>query len=308
MPKSRPAPHRLLFATDLHGSTAVFRKLLEAPAAYGVEALVCGGDVAGRRLYPIVKGVNGRHVLHDGDGARELEGHAALADARAALEASGGYPVTLSESAYSWLESDPAAGAALYGAAVRARIEEWIALAEDRLGGSGVRCYVTGGNDDTDELLQPLVDAGSDTVIAAEGRIVEVLGQPMMSVGWSHPTPCDSPRETSEEQLGRMLAAAIAQLDDPAQAIFNLHAPPKNSRLDSVPATPAAGSSAVAAAIRQHQPLLGLHGHIHGSPGIRRIGRTVCINPGSEYRHGALFGAIVTLTRGRVVEYQLMRG
>jgi Icc-related predicted phosphoesterase len=315
MPKSRPTSHRLLFATDLHGSTAVFRKLLDAPAAYGVDAIVCGGDIAGRRLYPIVKGVNGRHVLHDGASRRELDGHAALADARAALEASGGYPVTLTESAYSRLEEDPAAGAALHTTAVRARIEEWIALAEDRLGGSGVRCYVTGGNEDTDEMLQPLLDAGGDTVVAAERRIVEVLGQPMMSLGWSHPTPCDSPRETSEEQLGRMLEAAIAELDDPGRAIFNVHAPPKNSRLDSHPragtsvsAMHAAGSSAVSDAIWEHQPLLGLHGHIHGSPGIRRIGRTVCINPGSEYRDGALLGAIVTLTRGRVVDCQLMRG
>src|SRR5919197_3936561 len=77
--------------------------------------------------------------------------------------------------------------------------------------------------------------ACSDTVIASEGRIVEVLGQQMMSVGWSNPTPCGTPRETSEEQLEQMLEAAIAELDDPGQAIFNVHAPPKNSRLDRCP-------------------------------------------------------------------------
>ena len=42
---------------------------------------------------------------------------------------------------------------------VRARIEEWIALAEDRLGGTGIKCYMIGGNHDTDEMLQPLLDA-----------------------------------------------------------------------------------------------------------------------------------------------------
>jgi Icc-related predicted phosphoesterase len=69
----------------------------------------------------------------------------------------------------------------------------------------------------------------------------------------------------------------------------------------------AAGSSAVAEAIRRHQPLLGLHGHIHGSPGVRKIGRTVCINPGSDYRAAAMLGAVVTLAAGKVVGYQLMR-
>jgi uncharacterized protein len=324
--QSRPSPRRLLFVSDLHGSTAAFRKLLDAPAAYGVDALICGGDIAGTRLYPIVKGVNGRNVLHDGSMRRDLVGHAALADARAALEARGGYPVTMTESSYAEIEDDPAAGDALLTATARARLEEWIALAEDRLGGTGIKCYVIGGNHDTDEMLQPLLDARSDTVIASEGRVVEVLGQLMISVGWSHPTPCGTPRETSEAELELMLEAAIAELDDPGQAIFNVHAPPKNSRLDRCPRLDAsvspprpilrggepemhaAGSSAVANAIRRYQPLLGLHGHIHGSPGVRKIGRTLCINPGSEYRGAALLGAVVSLAAGKVVDYQLMRG
>jgi Icc-related predicted phosphoesterase len=325
MSKSRPRPRRLLFVSDLHGSTAAFRKLLDAPAAHGVDALICGGDLTGTRLCPIVKGPNGRSVLHDGLMRRHLAGHAALADARAALEASGAYPVPMTESSFAEIEADSAARDALLTATVRARIEEWIALAEDRLRGTGIKCYMMGGNHDAVERLQPLLDARSDTVIASEGRIVEVLGQPMMSVGWSNPTPCRTPRETSEAQLELMLEAAIAELDDPVHAIFNLHAPPKNSRLDCCPrldtsvspARPilrdgepemhAAGSSSVANAIRQYQPLLGLHGHIHRSPGVRKIGRTLCINPGSDYRGAAMLGAVVSLAAGKVVDYQLMR-
>jgi Icc-related predicted phosphoesterase len=309
--KARRIQRRLLFVSDLHGSTTAFRKLLDAPAAYGVDALVCGGDLAGARLFPIVKGVKGRSVLHDGSSRRDLDGHAALADAHAALEASGGYPITMTESSYAEIEDDPSAGDALLTAAIRARIEEWIALAEDRLCGTGIRCFVIGGNHDTDEMLQPLRDAHSDTVIPSEGRIVDVLGQPMVSVGWSHPTPCGTPRETSEEQLEQMLEAAVAELEDSRQAIFNLHPPPKNSSLDrcgAEPDTRAAGSSAVAEAIRNYQPLLGLHGHFHGSPGVRQIGRTLCINPGSRYWDGTLLGAVVALAPGRVVGYQLSRG
>jgi Icc-related predicted phosphoesterase len=309
--KSRISPRRLLFATDLHGSTAAFRKLLDAPAGFGVDALVCGGDIAGARLFPIVKGLNGRSVLYDGSIPRDLDGHAALADAYTALEAGGGYPVTMTESSYAEIEHNHLARAAVLTTAIRARIDEWIALAEDRLGGSGIKCYVIGGNHDTDEMLEPLLEARSDTVIPSEGRIVQVLGHPMMSMGWSHPTPFGTPRETSEERLEEMLEAAIAEIDDPGQAIFNLHPPPKGSKLDRCGDEPhmrAAGSSAVAEAIRTHQPLLGLHGHIHGSPGVRRIGRTVCINPGSKYRRGALLGAVVSLQGGKVVDYQLTRG
>ena len=45
------------------------------------------------------------------------------------------------------------------------------------------------------------------------------------------------------------------------------------------------------------QPLLGLHGHIHEATGIRRLGRTIAINPGSDYSTGALNGALITLER-----------
>ena len=41
-----------------------------------------------------------------------------------------------------------------------------------------------------------------------------------------------------------------------------------------------------------------LHGHIHESAGIRRLGRTIAINPGSDYATGALQGALVTLKDG----------
>jgi Icc-related predicted phosphoesterase len=50
-----------------------------------------------------------------------------------------------------------------------------------------------------------------------------------------------------------------------------------------------------------------LHGHIHRSPGVRKIGRTLCINPGSDYRGAAMLGAVVSLAAGKVVDYQLMR-
>jgi Icc-related predicted phosphoesterase len=69
-----------------------------------------------------------------------------------------------------------------------------------------------------------------------------------------------------------------------------------------------AGSSAVTDAIRRYQPLISLHGHIHESTAVTTIGRTTCINPGSEYQDGALLGAIVALRPNEIVNYQLTRG
>lgn len=44
-------------------------------------------------------------------------------------------------------------------------------------------------------------------------------------------------------------------------------------------------------AAKFYQPLLALHGHVHESAGNVKIGRTLCINPGSEYGEGVLRGA-----------------
>ena len=59
------------------------------------------------------------------------------------------------------------------------------------------------------------------------------------------------------------------------------------------------GSTAVRAAIEEHQPALSLHGHIHESRGNCRIGRTLCINPGSSYEQGDLLGAVSIWTARR---------
>src|SRR5437016_5623403 len=68
------------------------------------------------------------------------------------------------------------------------------------------------------------------------------------------------------------------------------------------------GSSADRDLLTDVQPLLGLHGHIHESSGVRRIGRTLAINPGSDYGTGVLNGALVTLQEDKVVAHQLVRG
>jgi Icc-related predicted phosphoesterase len=108
-----------------------------------------------------------------------------------------------------------------------------------------------------------------------------------------------------------------------SRCVFNLHVPPFDSRLDTAaeldddfnmvligkePHMIPVGSTGVRRAIEEFQPLAALHGHIHESAGIRRLGRTIAINPGSDYATGALHGALVTLKDGRVAAHQLVRG
>jgi Icc-related predicted phosphoesterase len=113
------------------------------------------------------------------------------------------------------------------------------------------------------------------------------------------------------------------KLADPGSAVVNVHVPPFGTQLDDAPMLDAdlrvtqvmgqvkfapVGSTAVRDFLLERQPLLGLHGHIHESAGIRRLGRTIAINPGSDYATGALHGALVTLKDGKVAAHQLVRG
>jgi Icc-related predicted phosphoesterase len=316
----------LFYVTDLHGSQIAYRKFLNAAQAYGVSALICGGDVAGKQMYPIIAGSDGvKSVEMDGRSHR-LDTSEALTEAKAAIGSRGGYDVELSREEAEELANDEAAREALFTRLVKDRLSEWIALAEERLAGSGVKVYVTGGNDDSVEMLEPLVASGSETVVASEDVVVEVCGYPMVSLGWSNITPWNTPRETDEETLAQMLAKVTDRLDDYERAIFNLHVPPKDSSLDTCaildttkwppepvfvggePQTFGAGSVAVDSIIREREPLLGLHGHIHESAGVKKIGRTTCVNPGSDYTDGTLRGAVIALRGDNVKGVQRTTG
>ncbi len=109
----------------------------------------------------------------------------------------------------------------------------------------------------------------------------------------------------------------------PKRAIFMIHVPPYDSGLDTAPIldenlrpTVSAGdvlrgpvgSTAVRRIIEEHQPALTIHGHIHESGGERKIGKTVCINPGSEANHGILRGYIVDIGKKGVEVAQRVEG
>jgi Icc-related predicted phosphoesterase len=74
------------------------------------------------------------------------------------------------------------------------------------------------------------------------------------------------------------------------------------------PVSMQAGSSALYKVIEEHQPVLGIHGHIHEGRGNIKIGRTTCVNPGSVYPEGILQGVLVTLSEGEVTSVQLTQG
>lgn len=314
---------RLFFATDVHGSEQCFRKWLNAAAAYRVDVLVLGGDVTGKVIVPIVGNGGGMWHAEIHHERVVIESDGALAEVRKQIRMMGRYDLMVTPEEERTLAEDPAAVPAAFARVTRESLERWAELAEERLSSAGVPAFMILGNDDDPALAEVL--RAADYVRYAEDGICELPGGwQMLSFGPSTPTPWHTPRELSEEQIAAALRQGAARLDDPSRAIFNIHCPPADTHLDQAPKldadlrpvvdasgmqTVGVGSSAVREFIEELQPVIGLHGHVHESPGATKLGRTVCLNPGSDYQDGVLRGAIVELdTEGGLRSWQLVQG
>jgi len=318
---------RIFYATDIHGSERTYRKFINSGKFYKVDHLVMGGDIEGKFLVPIVDEGGGHYRVTLQEELVRLDGEDELNALKERVETLGFYHVVVGEDEIRAMQEDQGLVDAAFRKEAHARLERWIALADERLAGTGIKCYVTGGNDDPQELVEVLERAQSEYVINCEGRVVMLDEMyPMANCGYSNPTPWDTPRETDEETLESYLEESVKGIDDFSSAIFNFHVPPYDSTLDDcpkldwstdpptpvviagVPQSAPAGSHAVRHVVERHQPLLQLCGHIHESRGLVKVKRTTVVNPGSEYGEGILRGCILTLEPGKVVGYQMTSG
>jgi Icc-related predicted phosphoesterase len=312
---------KLFYATDVHGSDRCFTKFVNAAGFYGADAVVLGGDLTGKAIVPLVRDGTAYRARFLGD-ELEVEDGAALAELEQKIANAGYYAYRCDPGEAAALEQDATAREQLFLRLIRERIERWCALAAERLQPLGTPCLVNAGNDDPPEIDDVLRSNG--WVEFLEGRVVELPdGTEVASCGYANMTPWACPRDVGEAELEQRLAAVIAQLRDPGKAVFNFHCPPYDTGIDSGPKLDAefrmrsgaggaemvpVGSTACREAIERHQPLLGLHGHLHESRGVHKLGRTICLNPGSEYNEGILRGALVELRKGKLKSHQFTAG
>src|SRR3990172_346243 len=204
--KSKKAPTRLFFATDLHGSERSFRKFINAGKFYDANVIVMGGDIQGKLMIPIIKESNGRYRATLQGRVEQITTSEELDGLRARLDTLGFYYKIMEEDEFRLLSADPKAVDKLFHEEARQKLSRWVDLAEERLNGTGIKCFVTGGNDDEWDVLSAIKREGTHSLIACENEMVMVDGDhSMISIGISTPTPWNKPREVSEEELGKMI-------------------------------------------------------------------------------------------------------
>ncbi len=312
---------RLFYAGDVHGSRLCWKKFVNAAAHYPADALVMGGDLTGKALVPIVREGDGSYsaeVIGERRTARTAE---ELDQIQRAISSNGMYPLIVDPEEARLLAADAERREEVFERALLDELRLWVQLADDRLGDTDTRAYVIPGNDDPWEVDAVL--ASGSSVVACDETVERVGPHEMASFGYSNRTPWHTPRELDEEEIYARLKRLVDQLEEPERAILNVHVPPYESSLDTAfevgedlhyvmkggrPHEIPTGSPAVRQIIEETQPLLSLHGHIHESRGVTKIGRTVAINPGSDYGSGHLDGCLVHLAPDRIVNQYLVSG
>jgi Icc-related predicted phosphoesterase len=300
---------RIYFCSDIHASRRCWKKFLASAKFYDADIIVVGGDITGKFIVPIVRQPKGYHTAKFMGVERRVENKEEMQQLKLRIADSGQYWSEMTPDEQEWYAGDQARVDELFHKLVLDRVTEWLTEADEKLRGTGVRCLVSGANDDFLEVDDALKN--SEVIEDPNGRVIDLPdGYQILGMGYGNPTPWPCPRDIPEAELAVRIDEAAKGVRDPGKTIFSLHVPPIGTGLDLAPRLDEnlqmvvngggpemipVGSTATKEAILKYRPLLGLHGHIHESKGVKKLDGIPVANPGSEYGEGVLDGLLIDI-------------
>jgi Icc-related predicted phosphoesterase len=316
---------RIFYATDAHASDVVFRKFLNAGSYYKADALLYGGDITGKALVLIERDADGKYRAEFLGAQEVVKGQEQLNTLVTKMMDRGYYYKIVESAEIQRLAENREEMRRMMIAEMIKRIEGWLELANRLYSKSNKKVYLLVGNDDPREILDTIRNNASESVLEINEKVFTLNnGMEGFGLPFSNITPWKLPGDITEDELESKIANLVSKLNDVPSSVFVIHVPPVNTAIDEAPLladlrikvdvtgvqTAHVGSTSVRAAIEKYQPLLSLHGHIHESRGVVRLGRTLCVNPGSEYEQGVLRGAIINIDEAarKVKSYLLVSG
>jgi hypothetical protein len=294
-------------------------KFVNSGKFYGANVLVLGGDITAKGFIALIQQPDGKYKTNFRGKELVASSEKELENLEKEIRFRGLYTYRTTPQELPKFETEARREELVLHLALE-QVERWMRIADERLEGTGIRLFLTAGNDDPFEI-DPIIRKAR-CAIDVEGRTIQLdEGHEMISTGYGNITPWKCARDVSEEELAKKIEAMTSQVKNMENCVFNLHAPPYDSRLDDAPELDKelrptysasklipVGSTAVRAAIEKHQPLLGLHGHIHESKGNCKIGRTLCLNPGSLYTDGILQGFLIEIDKKGIKRFSPTSG
>jgi len=302
---------------------SVTRKWLHVPEAHGADVLMFCGDLTGKMIVPFIKQNDGTTRVDYFKAKEMLQSEAEVQGMKTKLQDIGVYYFDTTADEIKQFQEHPEKVDDFMAKAIEERMKQFCDLIIERIDTKKTKVFVMPGNDDikiVDEIIKSYEDKN---IIYPLDKVTDVGGFETISFEFVNPTPWDTPREMNESDLKKAIDKLITRLSDPSKSIFCFHCPPINTKLDSapklnkdlaietaggIPQFEHVGSKSVRAAIEKYQPILGLHGHIHEAFGFDQIGKTLVLNPGSEYGEGILRGYIIEMSAGGVDKYWKVEG
>jgi len=294
-------------------------KFVNSGKFYGANVLVLGGDITAKGFIALIQQPDGKYKTNFRGKELVASSEKELESLEKEIRFRGLYTYRTTPQELPKFETEARREELVLHLALE-QVERWMRIADERLEGTGIRLFLTAGNDDPFEI-DPIISKAR-CAIDVEGKTIQLdEDHEMISTGYGNITPWKCARDVSEEELAKKIEAMTSQVKNMENCAFNLHAPPYDSRLDDAPELDKelkptysasklipVGSTAVRAAIEKHQPLLGLHGHIHESKGNCKIGRTICLNPGSLYTDGILQGFLIEIDKKGIERFSPTSG
>ncbi|HEX4138622.1 MAG TPA: metallophosphoesterase [Bryobacteraceae bacterium] len=141
----------------------------------------------------------------------------------------------------------------------------------------GDRVYVIPGNHESAQQVADL--CARFGLNDFHGGKIEIEGFHVVGLGYSNPTPFDTPGEYSEEELQERLHA----FDGLKPMIAICHVPPQGTMLDRITNLRHAGSRSMREFLQREQPRYFFCGHIHEAAGAQeKLGATSAMNVGRK--------------------------
>jgi Icc-related predicted phosphoesterase len=252
---------RILYTTDLHGDAKKYKELEKAALRGKIDVVINGGD-----LYPGFSKEGQRGFLNE-----VFREHLGFFDIKKIyyLAFPGNYDVKALDPLFDEICRE--FEFALNPDKNKVRINEY-----DFIGMNLVSDYPFRLKDrcrmDTRDFEFPLQHGSA--IFSSEGDFIEMSTEEWFKYARK--------LSTLKEELMN-----LPQTDNAERTIYIIHMPPANLGLDRCYDNRGVGSYAIYEFIKENQPLLTLHGHIHESPRVSGIwkahlGKTIAIQPGQE--------------------------
>jgi len=307
---------KILFVTDIHGSSLIFRKALSLSRELGIDLLILSGDLSGKEVIPTIEENGNLYLVVEGKKSSKRELIKDFNRFFCDSEDFGRYIIKLSSEEYQDCLKNHLKAEDFYLKAVIERIKSWVIAYKQT--NTNFKILICPGNDDQTGIDVILNNLRDNQVLIGIDEVCEFQDFKILNYSIVPTTPWRTPREKDDKLIREEIKSLIKRTDFNNNLIFNIHTPPFNTLIDYAPYVDDqlklvikggsverihVGSEAVYEIIAEYQPILSLHGHIHESSGELYIGKTLCVNPGSEYGQGILRGYFFDLVKDKIVRF-----